>query len=87
MYVVELALKFSPFPLSVERKSLSDAEGLYRQVRQSIENSTPKLLELICDKVDGKKVTILVSEILAVQIYEKTSSIGGNKRPGFFFQE
>ena len=43
------------------------------------------MLELTCEKVEGKKVTLLVSEILAVQLYEKASAAGGSKRPGFSF--
>ena len=45
----------------------------------------PRLLELTCEKVEGKKVTLLVSEVLAVQLYEKASAAGGSKRPGFSF--
>ncbi len=85
MYVLELALKFSPFPLSVQRKKLSEAEALYHKVKHSIEKGQPRILELSCEKVEDKKVTVLVSEVLAVQIYEKTAATGGSKRPGFSF--
>ena len=44
------------------------------------------MLEITCEKVEDKKITVLVSEIIAVQIYEKTSSSGTSKRPGFSFQ-
>ena len=43
------------------------------------------MLELTCEKVEGKKVTVLISEVLAVQLYEKTAATGGSKRPGFSF--
>ena len=36
-------------------------------------------------KVEDKRITVLVSEIIAVQIYEKTSS-STSKRPGFSLQ-
>ncbi len=36
--------------------------------------------------LEDKKITVLVSEIIAVQIYEKTSSSGSSKRPGFSLQ-
>ena len=85
MYVIELALKFSPLPLSVQRKKLSDAEALFRQLKTAIERDQPRLLELTCEKVESKKVAVLVSEVLGVQIYEKTSAIGGSKAPGFSF--
>ena len=83
VYVIELALRMSPVPVSVQRKEQADADALYQQIRQALENSQPRLLELTCEKVEGKKVTLLVSEVLAVQLYEKASASGGSKRPGF----
>ena len=85
VYVIELALRMSPVPVSVQRKELADADGLYQQIRQALEHGQPRLLELTCEKVEGKKVTLLVSEVLAVQLYEKASATGGSKRPGFSF--
>ena len=81
MYVIELALKLSPFPLQVQRKNLRDAEALYNNVRKSMERDHPRLLELTCEKVEGKKLSVLVQEILAVQIYENRTGVGGSKRP------
>ena len=86
MYIIELSLKFSPLPLSVERKGLTDANFLYNKIRQCMEKGQPRLLELTCEKVEDKKMTVLVQEILAVQIYEKTAATGGSKRPGFSFE-
>ena len=86
MYVIELALKLSPLPLSVQRKQLGDAKALYQKVRQCMEKEHPRLLELTCEKVEDKKVTVLVADVLAVQIYEKTAASGGSKRPGFSFE-
>ncbi|MED5321033.1 MAG: hypothetical protein VYC94_05565 [Cyanobacteriota bacterium] len=83
MYVIELALRMSPVPVSVQRKEHADADSLYQQIRQALEDGQPRLLELTCEKVEGKKATLLVSEILAVQLYEKASAAGGSKRPGF----
>ena len=86
MYVIELALKLSPFPLSVQRKDIREAQELYSKVRKCMEQAQPKLLELTCEQVEDKKVTVLVQEVLAVQIYEKTAATGGAKRPGFSFE-
>ena len=83
VYLVELALRMSPVPVSVQRKKQADAEALYQQVRQALEQGQPRLMELTCEKVEGKKVTVLISEVLAVQLYEKASATGGSKRPGF----
>ena len=86
MYVIELALKLTPLPLLVHRKNLRDAEVVYSNVRKSMERDQPRLLELTCEKVEGKKVTVLTQEILAVQMYERTAASGGTKRPGFSFE-
>ncbi len=85
MYLIELALKMSPLALSVQRKHKKDAESLYKKVRECMEKGNPKLLELNCEKLEDKKISVLVNEILAVQMYEKTATMGGNKRPGFSF--
>ena len=72
-------------PLVVQRKEHGDAKRLYSEVVDSIKNGDARLLELTCEKVEDKRITVLVSEITAVQIYEKTSS-STSKRPGFSIQ-
>ena len=86
MYCIELTIKLSPIPLVVQRKEHGDAQRLYSEVVDAIKNGNQKLLELTCEKVEDKKITVLVSEITAVQIYEKTST-GTSKRPGFSLQD
>lgn len=86
VYVIELALKLNPLPVSVQRKELADAEAIYQQVRQCLQKGQPQLLELSCEKVEDKKVTVLASEVIGVQLYEKTAATGGSKRPGFSFE-
>ena len=83
MYSIELTIKLSPLPLIVQRKRLGDAKRLYSEVIDTMRKGNQKLIELTCEKVEDKKMTVLVSEIIAVQIYEKTSSGGSSKRPGF----
>ena len=83
VYVVELALRMSPMPISVQRKESGDAEYVYQQVRQALEQGQQRLLEMTCEKVEGKRLSVLTSDVLAVQIYEKTAASGGSKRPGF----
>ena len=86
MYCIELTIKFSPLPFIVQRKEHGDAKRLYAEVIDSIRKGNQRLIELNCEKVEDKKITVLVSEIIAVQIYEKTSSSGSSKRPGFSLQ-
>ena len=85
MYCIELTIKLSPIPLVVQRKEHADAHRLYSEVVDSIQKENQRLLELTCEKVENKRITVLVSEITAVQIYEKTSSTT-SKRPGFSLQ-
>ena len=85
MYCIELTIKLSPMPLVVQRKEHRDAQRLYSEVVDSIQKGNQRFLELTCEKVEDKRITVLVSEITAVQIYEKTSS-NTSKRPGFSLQ-
>ena len=73
-------------PLIVQRKEHEDAKRIHAEVVDSIKKGNQRLLELTCEKVEDKKITVLVSEIIAVQIYEKTSNSGSSKRPGFSLQ-
>ena len=86
MYSIELTIKLSPLPLVVQRKEHGDAQRIYSEIIDSIKTGNQRLLELTCEKVEDKKITVLVSEISAVQIYEKTSIGGSSKRPGFSIQ-
>ena len=85
MYLLELSLKYSPFPLSIQKKELEDVKRIYEEIKnsmnQTLENSS--LIELSCDKVQDKLIADKSQEIISVQIYEKSSVAGGSKRPGF----
>ena len=85
MYVVELSLKLSPMPIAVQRKDLADAQRLYGEVRQALEGNGPRVLELSCEKDPRKQVSLLSSEVVAVQLFEKSAAAAGGKRPGFSF--
>ena len=85
VYVIELALKLSPLTLSVERKESKDAENLYQKLRQAMERGEPRLLELNCENVEEKKVCVLTTEVIGIQLYEKNTSSLGSKKPGFSF--
>ena len=87
MYSIELTIKLSPLPLIVQRKEHVDAKRLYSEVIDTLKKGNQRLIELTCEKVEDKKITVLVSEVIAVQIYEKTSSSGSSKPPGFSLQK
>ncbi len=85
LYCIELTIKLNPIPFVVQRKEHRDAKRLYAEVVDSIKKGNQGLLELTCEKVEDKRITVVMSEITAVQIYEKTSS-STSKRPGFSLQ-
>ena len=85
MYTLELNLRFSPFPITVQKKEYVDVKNIYDQIKDFMNDNTNKApyIELNCDKVQDKLVSVLTKEILSVQIYEKSAVAGGSKRPGF----
>ncbi len=85
MYTVEITLKNNPIALSVQRKEQEKAEELYREIAAillGVSSELPKIFELTCEKQEGKKVTVLTSEISAVQVSEK-SGASANMGAGF----
>ena len=85
MYSLELSLKYSPFPLSIQKKEFEDVKRIYNEIKNSMNQNeeTSNLIELRCDKVQDKLIAVRVKEIMSVQIYEKSSVAGGAKKPGF----
>ena len=85
MYLLELCLKYSPFPLSIQKKEFEDVKRIYDEIKNSMNQNeeTSNLIELRCDKVQDKLIAVRVKEIMSVQIYEKSSVAGGAKKPGF----
>lgn len=86
MYVVELSLRLSPMPISVQRKEPEAARALHGEVRRALESGEPKILDLTCEKEEHKCISLLSSEIVAVQMYEKSTTAAGGRRPGFSFE-
>ena len=85
MYSLELSLRYSPFPLSIQKKEFDDVKGIYDEIKSSMNETSESsnLIELRCDKVQDKLIAVSANEIISVQIYEKSSVAGGSKRPGF----
>ena len=83
MFVVELSLKLSPMPISVQRKSQEAAQSWYGEIHQAMESGHPQLMALRCEKSEEKQICLRSSEIVSVQLYEKSAMGAGSKRPGF----
>ena len=85
MYSLEISLRYSPFPLSIQKKEFEDAKRIYDEIKNYMNESleTSNLIELTCEKVQDKLIAVRTQEIISVQMYEKSSVAGGAKRPGF----
>ena len=85
MYSLELNLRYSPFPVSVQKKNYDDVKRIYDEIKGFMNgnNHESSLIELKCEKVQDKLITVLAKEVISVQIYEKSAVAGGSKRPGF----
>ena len=85
MYSLEISLRYSPFPLSIQKKNYEDVKRIYDEIKDfmSGNNQNTPLIELNCEKVQDKLITVLAQEVISVQIYEKSAVAGGSKRPGF----
>ena len=84
MYTLELSLRYSPFPISIQKKEYEEVSKLFKEVKNAMmNNNSSALIELKCEKINSKSLAVLSNEIIAVQIYEKSAIAGGTKRPGF----
>ena len=85
MYSLELSMRYSPFPLSIQKKEFEDVQKIYDEIKNAMKENleSSNLIELRCDKVQDKLIAVRTKEIISVQMYEKSSVAGGAKRPGF----
>ncbi|MBL1173490.1 hypothetical protein [Pantanalinema sp. GBBB05] len=85
MFIIDLTIRNTAMTLSVQRKTQEEAEAVYQQVLEAIRSGGSSLLELTCDYQVGKKVSVVSSDISAVQLYEKSSTATASGRPPGFF--
>ena len=85
MYTLELTLRYSPFPISIQKKEYDHIKQIFSEIKNSMKDTDNNsiLMDLECEKMKGKLIAVLVKEIIAIQIYEKSAVAGGSKRPGF----
>ena len=85
MYSLEISLRYSPFPLSIQKKDYEDVKRIYNEIKDSMQGNdqNSNLIELSCEKVQDKMISVVAKEVISVQIYEKSAVAGGSKRPGF----
>jgi len=85
MFMIDIVLKNTASILSVQRKASEDADAVYNQITEAMKSGNPVVLELTCEKEANKRITLMVSEVVAVQVSDKSGagSMSG-RAPGFF---
>lgn len=84
MFTIDLTLKTTPVPLSIQRKSAEEAQATYQEITKAMQATTPQLLELTCDHQPDKKIGVLSDQIGAVMISQKSGAAATGRVPGFF---
>lgn len=85
MFTIDLALRNTAFPVSVQRKTIEDAEAAYQLVLSAMRSGNPDIVELECEGKVEKKIAIRASEISGIQMTQRDGAASGSgKPPGFF---
>ncbi|NJL84639.1 MAG: hypothetical protein HC890_20030 [Chloroflexaceae bacterium] len=83
MFSLDLTLKNTPFPVSIQRKEAEAAEALYQEILEAMRGQQPEILELTCEKQPEKKVAVLVNQISTLTLSQKSGAMGAGRVPGF----
>ncbi|GCL55788.1 hypothetical protein NIES3806_31420 [Microcystis aeruginosa NIES-3806] len=83
MYSIDITLKLSPIPISLQRKEEAAADALYQTIINAMRSPNPELLELTCEKQTDKKVAVLSDQISAVIVSQKSGAASTGRAPGF----
>lgn len=85
MFTIDLTVKNTAFPMSVERKSAEDADAVYQLILAAMRSGNPDIVELKSEGKTEKKVAVRASEISGVQVSQRDGTVGGSGRPPGFF--
>lgn len=84
MFSIDLSLKYSPMPVSVQRKEAETAAALYQEIINAMQSGQPQLLQLTCEKQTEKKVALFSDQISAVIVSQKDGSAAAGRAAGFY---
>lgn len=84
MFTIDLTVRNTAYPLSVQRKSAEDAEAVYQLILAAMRSGNPDIVELICEGKTEKKIAVRASEISGVQIMQKDGVTTSSGRPPGF---
>ena len=84
MFTIDLSIRNTAFPVSVQRKEAEGAEALYQEILTAMRSGQAAVMELECEGKTEKKVAVRPTEISAVQVSQKDgAAAAGGKPPGF----
>ncbi|MCC5637624.1 hypothetical protein LC593_17615 [Nostoc sp. CHAB 5844] len=85
MFTIDISVRNTAFPISIQRKSTEDAEAVYQLILAAMRSGNPDIVELKCEGKTEKKIAVRASEISGVQIIQKDGvSTSSGRPPGFF---
>jgi ApbE superfamily uncharacterized protein (UPF0280 family) len=84
MFNIDLTVKNTAFPLSVQRKTSEDADAIYQLLITAMRSGTPDIIELKCEGKVEKKIAVRASEISGVQVVQREGAAASGRSPGFF---
>jgi hypothetical protein len=84
MFSIDLTIRYSPVPISVQKNEESDAKALYEEILAAMTAETPKVIELTSDKEEGRKIAVVGNQINSVIFSANSNSAKSGKVPGFF---
>lgn len=85
MFTIDLSIRNTAFPISVQRKNQEDAEAIYQLILEAMRSGNPDIVELKCEGKTEKKIAVRTSEISGLQIVQKDGTTTSSGRaPGFF---
>ncbi|OUL27052.1 hypothetical protein [Nostoc sp. 106C] len=84
MFTIDLTVRNTAYPISVQRKTAEDAEAVYQLILAAMRSGNPDIVELKCEGKTEKKIAVRASEISGVQILQKDGVTTSSGRPPGF---
>ncbi len=84
MYTIDIIVRNTALPISIEKKEADEAENVYQQILSAMNSTETQVLELTCEKQEGKKVAVVSDSIVATIISQKSGATATGRTAGFF---
>ncbi|MGK7896826.1 MAG: hypothetical protein AB4372_25240 [Xenococcus sp. (in: cyanobacteria)] len=84
MYTIDIIVRNTAIPISIDKKEADVAEQVYQQVLSAMNSTETQVLELTCEKQEGKKVAVVSDSIVATIVSQKSGATATGRAAGFF---